>query len=230
MDNTKKVKEFIECTSPWLVDAKFEFSSEELDIIKEYGYKRKCPKGSLILETNDKMEELIVINKGIVRHYIMSIDGEEKTVAYSDHFLAIEALFHEQPILYNAEAIDDVEMYVVQKHNIDKILSVKSINMKILKALSMKTRVLGWQLQDLSFYDIDKKICRMLCCFFAHKVNVMDTITHKEIASITNLHRVTVSNAISRLKKDNVINIDIKGHVNIKNWDKLVEKGYGGLI
>ncbi len=234
MDGKNDVRDFIEHTSPWLFDARIVFTREEMDLIKKCGYKRRYPKGSVILRTNDKVNDLMVINKGLVRYYILSIDGEEKTVAYSDHFLALEAIFHEQPILYNTIAMEDVEIYFVIRQNIDKIISVKSLNNKILKALSMKTRVLGWQVHDLSFYDIDKKICRMLCCYFAYKEyqnNAMiSKLTHKEIANMTNLHRVTVTNAITRLKRDEVIDIDDEGHVHINNWNKLVEKGYGGLM
>lgn len=223
-------KTIFETTSPWYVESKIGcLAPEDLEFLRQYSTIETYDKNDVIIKSDTYIDKLYYINQGLIRCTLANSNGEEKTVYYNDRFIALECFFHRQPCAYKALAMKAVEVYAVDRKNSQFILEQKNIRDLIIKALSFKCRVLGWQVDDLSLCNPLEKVCRLLCCYISTDTpEQIIQLTHQELASLTGLHRVTITNNISKLKQLGLIQVNKDGHIVVLNWKALKEIGFDG--
>lgn len=219
-------------TSPWYPESLIDtLSSEEQALFTKAGIRCHYEPGSTIVQVNEYVDRIIYVAEGLIRSIVFSSDGTEKTVYYTDRFVALECFFHSQPCGYSAIAYNDVVAYEITRSDAEMLLDNRAICMMFLKVLSSKCRVLGWQVNNLTLASPLGKVCRMLCCYFtSEESGRIINLTHQEIASITGLHRVTVTKTINLIKDMNIIYVDKHGHISIRDWNKLKEIGFDGYL
>lgn len=197
----------ITTTSPWFTESRFDGVLEnDLRLIKELGHEQLYSKGSYIHFDGDYIKDFMYIDKGLARYFISNEDGIEKTVYYTDKFISIECYFHGQPAHTNCVAEEEIVLYSVHRKYEDLLMERKSIRNLVVKSLALKCRINGWQVSDLSLAKPIQRIARILCCYyFDEKPDSHHTLLHQEIADMTGLHRVTVTNYINELRKMGII-------------------------
>ena len=110
-----------------------------------------------------------------------------------------------------------------------------SINSRdnLLRSLSALCRILGWQVNDLAFCSTRVKVCRLLCCYalaMPEGNQFKVTLTHQNLAFMTGVHRVTITNILTQLRNEGLIEIGRNGHIVIKNWDEVMAIGFGDTL
>ena len=86
------------------------------------------------------------------------------------------------------------------------------VGFMLLRALIRKMRLLALQVEDLSFLDAQKRVVHILLTL-VHELGVekegalsiQKRITHDDLAHLTGLSRVTVTNILNYLEKLNII-------------------------
>lgn len=227
-------------TSPWL---KSQFlggtplHDEDINFLNEIGIKKTYTKGSVLLDMGNRGDNMFFLHNGTVRYTLLSPEGVEKPIIYvtPGGFVGEEAFLHKQPISYNAIAMDYVEATIINYKSYWDIIARPRIVNVILKSMSIKSRILVTQIEDLAFRNTVEKVARLLYCLLAEGGNLKaqhDNIglTHYELASLASAHRVSVSNAISELKKQGLISIDKNGGIIVDDIKKLRIKGFGELL
>ena len=229
MDSEKdRLKESIYTTAPWYIESNVgSLTIEDQAFLRNNSVILQYKPNEIIYSEGKIITELCYINKGVVRYDLNNSAGEIKTVFFTDRFLSLECFLHGQFALTNAIAVDEVEIFALPAELADDAFSRASIRNLALKALSIKCRILGWQVNDLSLCKPLEKICRLLCCYITsdqgrYKIH----LSHQELANLSGLHRVTVSNNISQLRRMKIIDSDKNGLIVVLDLEKLKEIGF----
>ncbi|WP_031517910.1 Crp/Fnr family transcriptional regulator [Desulfofalx alkaliphila] len=225
-------------TSPWVKSLLFEpesISADDRSFIDSIGVKKCYAKGTLIITMGSRGEKMYFLHKGMIRYYMLSVEGTEKPVIYAAAgcFVGEEAYFHNQPTIYNAMAMENVEVTEISSKYREEILSRTGLSQLLIRSLSIKARILAHQIEDLAFRNTTEKLSRLLYCLWLESRDDNDknkaikaTITQQELASIAGAHRVSITNAISKLKKDGIISTGRDGAIVVEKPDKLREYGF----
>lgn len=224
-------------TSPW-VKSQFlkseNMSEKDLALVQRVGEKKNYSKGAIITGMGSRGEHMYYVLKGTIRTSLLSVDGVEKPVVYVTPgcFLGEEAFFHRQPTIYSALAIEDVEVIEIDRKFLQDIINSPGLAHILLNSLSFKSRILASQIEDLAFRSTVEKVSRILYCILAETPGGKEKhesiqISQQELAAIAGAHRVSITNAISQLKKDEIIKTAKDGSIIVIDWGKLREKGFG---
>lgn len=222
----------IATTSPWFTESRLG-NIDEMDraFIKKYGKRQVYQKGSYILFDGDIVNAFLFIDKGLARCFVSNDEGIEKTVYRTDMFVAIECFFHGQPVHYNCIAEEDTVIYSLDESFKQKLMELSSIRYMVIHALALKCRVLGWQVADLSLSKPLQRIARILFCYyFDERSDINRPLLHQEIADMTGLHRVTVTNYINELRKMGIIEQTKHKTWTVNDRDALRDLAFEGEI
>lgn len=233
MDSNWEQQNFIEGTSLLRDQHKLgKLSPESIALFKNYSTRWCFKKGQTIFESGDYIHNLLYIDKGSIVYELISIEGDKKIVSYVNCFLSAESYFNRQPILYYAKALEDTEIYALDEQHIEEIVGQSDIRDFLFKSLSALCRILGWQVNDLAFCSTRVKVCRLLCCYalaMPEGNQFKVTLTHQNLAFMTGVHRVTITNILTQLRSEGLIEIG-RGHIVIKNWDEVMAIGFGDTL
>ncbi|AQS58137.1 Crp/Fnr family transcriptional regulator [Desulforamulus ferrireducens] len=230
-------KDALLSTSPW-VKAHFlkseHLHDDDMALLKQLGDEKQYAKGATIIDMGSKGEHMYFMLKGTARLSLLSAEGVEKPVAYVTQgcFLGEESYFHGQPTIYSAVAWEAVKAISLDRKHLKEIISRPGLAHILLNSVSYKSRVLAHQIEDLAFRSTIEKVSRILYCILAEtpqgkEKHASIPISQQELAGIAGAHRVSITNAISQLKKDGVIKTAKDGSIIVIDWDKLKEKGFG---
>lgn len=220
-------------TSPW-ISADFldleKLSDDDLAFIEEIGEKRVFPKGAELQSMGKRAEYMYYVQKGRTYTFLLSPEGVEKNVCYLNPgcFVGEELFFHGQPSLYTSIAMGEVEAIEIHRKHLSDIVARPNLAYILLKAISLKTRILATQIEDLAFRTTQERVARLLYCYLSEsKVKGKAGITQQELATIAGAHRVSITNAISQLKKEGIITTRRDGTITVQDWERLRIKGFG---
>ena len=226
-------------TSPWIQPSLFAYYNDPItNRWKKYFHLTEVSfyeKRSNIIAIGDKIHNKVYyVKKGIIQYNMIGKNGLEKvSMIIGPGCLSGEELFfHKQPSLYNAEAMTDVEVYTFSKEVfLDIIKKDFDISLFIMKVLALKCRVLATQVEDLSFRTTLEKVCRVLYCYYIYENQYTNSknslrLSHQDLANITGAHRVSITNTLSKLRKDGIIDHN-EGTLMIKDNFRLRKMGFG---
>ncbi|MCF8021096.1 MAG: Crp/Fnr family transcriptional regulator [Clostridiales bacterium] len=223
-------------TSPWInfnLLTNKESSDNTWEEYLHLSQKKSYTKSTNLTEVGDKLNTLFYIQKGIVQYIQIGKDGSQKCVVVVGPgcILGEEALFHNQPILYYAKALTRLEVYVFPKEVIKELIKTDyQISYFIINSLALKSRVLAAQLDDFTSRNTLEKLCRILYCFTSYDkqddTNFEYKLSHQELALLVGAHRVSITNTLKKLRKDNIINY-YNNNLIVKDRSKLREIGFG---
>ena len=109
--------------------------------------------------------------------------------------------------------LESSEIYYIQRDDLMKLIKkTPSIAFMLIRALIRKIRLLAFQLEDLSFLDAQKRVAHILLTL-GHELGVRKEdglhiqkgITHNDLAQLTGLSRVTVTNVLNYLERLHII-------------------------
>lgn len=204
---------------------------ESLKDFFEQGQKQVVKKGYIIINQGDIVERIYFLTKGKLKITILTDTGEEKLFwyAYPHTIFGDAPFFCKLPCNGTITAEEESE---VSSHDYESFYRILYNNPKVIEyfltTMSKKVQILTGQVKDISYNSPSIRINKLLysltkqygkACSKGIELNL--NITHKEIAFLTGLHRVTVTNIINKLKKEGIVDIPKRGKLIVTDLEKL---------
>lgn len=203
---------------------------DEIKMICKNSNVKSYEKGEVIFFEEDDSRNLYLLVNGQVKLTMLSPEGKEKvlTILQEGDLFGEISLFDHNPHPVTAEVQKKARLLTLPFSKLEKMIVQKpQLALKIIEALSKKTRLLTSQVRDLVFHDAVEKMASLLIRFgedFGREENgriKIDLIlTHQEIANLLGVSRVTVTKTINKLIDNNLITIENR-HIIILNEDEL---------
>lgn len=191
----------------------------------------KIKKGNIIFYEGDQPDRLYCVKQGFVKMYHSSNEGRE-TVIYlygPGSILGIRALTSQDKCLkHTAEAMTDTEIVTISRGEyLDILAKHPEYIIDLLHIFITRLNHTEKKLEGFIITDTTARVANFLAeCTqrFGEKSKLGITLpiplTHQRIAEFVGSFRETVTGAISKLEKDNVLTIN-RGNVTILNLKKL---------
>ncbi len=189
-------------------------------------------KGETILRGDEIPNGIFYINKGYVRNYLFSENGDEFTfiISRKGDFFPVAWTFNKSRKPYFFQSITPCIIY---KRSREDFLTFLNENPDVLlystDRLTKRVDGLLERMGQMAFGNAYQKVCSILLILserFGQEENgiliIKIPLTHKDIANLLGVARETVSVEIAKLKKENIIQNAGK-HIRILNPKKLKE-------
>ena len=196
-----------------------ELSQAENNKIYKISSLKSYSKGNIIFYEGDQPKKLKLLLDGIVRVYKVDAKGNEVTLHFFQPQTLIAETAHMQKINYPATAIceTDCKFLEIDYKLFEKdFLRNPDISLKIIQSLSKKVKAL----QDVISTNLTMNTFNRLCKFICENENHIQELSHKKIAAILNITPETLSRHLSRLKKENIITVNVR-KINIIDKEQL---------
>lgn len=199
-----------EHNNPWFKLSK-DYWRELTDKLTPVSYS----KNTVIYNQGDSLKHAFIVKSGRVRLGYYSKDGEEMGIYIAEE----NGIFGETVALpgyqtnYTATAIVDSEIYQVPVNLLLQTIKNNSdFALKMILMLSHKVRIYSSQEIELSSTETYERICHALL-YLAQTygketkdgIKISIKFTHQELANMTHLSRVSVSNVFSELSKEDIV-------------------------
>lgn len=205
------------------------FSAEEAGLSKDVwqclgssGTPVLYAKEQIIYMQGERAIRFYYLTTGQVKTFISSERGGEKilTVYRAGDIFGEASFFDEMPRVSSAVALTDCKIIPVDRDTILRYFQADPhLALSMLKYLARTVRMLGDQVDSISFLPADKRVAALLlklCGGNEGKINC----THEEISKTVGVSRVTVSRILNDFSKKGWISTSYRS-VDIKDCGKL---------
>lgn len=212
--------------SHWIDNNKFDYSYMTKNL-KPHFYKEN----EVIYNQDDITDCVYLVQKGRICLSVLSNSGKKKSFFIAEEgciFGELSAIDN-QPNFCSSIAVADSYIYEIQKNLFINELSLNNeLCLEVLRLLVIKMRLMATQVEQLSFHDSQYKVYyAILNLINQHSLHSSDNyyltikFTHQEMADLTGLSRVTVSQIMSDLIKKGIL--DKQGsHLVVKNLGPII--------
>lgn len=193
------------------------------------GRKLEFAKGEIILRAGDEPQGVYLIEHGHMKVYSLSKEGNEHTHIFyqpGDIFPVIWAFKDVTRNVYY-QAIEPLTLWLVPKDRFKQFVSTNAqTTMVVLEQTTDMFRMYAGRIDNLLYSNSYERTAYLLLSLMNHVGEHAgdDTdwriglpITHQDIANSVNLSRETVSRAMERMKRKELIAYDEKRRIIIKN-------------
>ena len=204
--------------------------------ITHLGIRRKFLKDTQIFDITEPINGIYYIKKGSVEVILNTQHGPEKVLYY----VGTGCIFGEVSCFVagdsgeaHVRARSDTECYFFNREIIEGAIANKypDLLIELIRAEAYKIRMYGVLLQDRLNNNNFIRVCKMLVYLVRYRnivindiqeqVNLVPDLTQNNFAKLMGVHRVTVTKAISRLKKIGIISHFSKKKLTILNFPAL---------
>lgn len=199
-----------------------------LNAINKDTYAKKFSKNELVMTADSAIHRIaIVANRGRMKiSAINHQNGEEYTaylLTFGDIF-NVTTFFDGKKDHLQAVALDDLDILFC---NIDIARSwinrFEDLNKNLLRYLSDRLHMVQEYNLDKTFYSIEIRLARLIYNNIAsdeNTLNLINDLSHQELASMLGTSRAVVNRNLQKLKKDDLIAIKRK-NILIKDYEKM---------
>lgn len=208
MTNQKKGGSPYFSDSPYVTDNVGKFT-EELKTLLTISRMRHYQSGQIIYMQGEKSRHFYFVGQGRVKVSIFRENGSEKILAIQENntFFGESAAFDRYPYFATATALEESDIYTINIDDAEALLkNHPEVSLLVITAIIRKLRLLGLQVEDLSFLDAQKRVAHILLKLMQEVgeetgagILIKKRITHEDLANITGLSRVTVTNVLNHL-------------------------------
>lgn len=202
------------------------------------GAARHYRKNELIFQAGAPGEHVYFLSRGRAKIYELSPTGKELILWYcfpGEMFGLAEVYRCGQREVY-ARACSDMDVVSVNQGQFKQFLeSHPAAAMLTVDILSCRLRILGNMLLNLASDDVMSRLAKLLtrlCASYGktqgNEVLLDIPLTHQEIADMISASRQTVSSALSKLRRQGILQIE--NHcIHIKDQNILRQSGYDSI-
>jgi CRP/FNR family cyclic AMP-dependent transcriptional regulator len=202
---------------------------------------REFKKGEIIIFQNEKPQTAFLVIEGIVKAYNISVDGDEKPVAFYDANSIFPGAWLygkiDNSAFYYEAFTSYVVLSVVPK---DEFVAFIKTNPELLfmeldryvsdkLGSSMRLNALEYsKARDKLLYTLHYLALNYGHATAPHKVEIKLSLTHQDFANLTGLTRETAATELNKLKKIKIINYGKHSlySVNLKSLVNLLHDSY----
>lgn len=186
---------------------------EDLEILAGMVTLRRCPKGCLIINRNDRGGCMYLLVSGRVKVSLVSGEGRELALNYIEapgHFGEM-SLVDAEPRSADVIAVSDVEVLALDAKDLSSAIQVQPrLALTLIATLSKRLRSTIARLEDLAFHDATHRVARVLlniatAAYESQGVPLVTGFTHYEVATLAGTSRETASRVISTLGRDGML-------------------------
>lgn len=196
---------------------------------KKHHYK----KGEMILRGGDAPQGVYFINKGYVKDYSISKDGEELTLIIfkPEDFFPMQWVFNDRISLHYYEAMSAVELWRCSKEEFIKFIKANpEVLFELTSHILIRMGGIMQRMEYLAFGNAYEKIASILLILserFGKKVGknivIQVPLVHKDIAELLGIARETASISLKKLERKKIIEYH-RRLIFVKNTRKLQEE------
>jgi CRP/FNR family cyclic AMP-dependent transcriptional regulator len=175
-------------------------------------------KGKIIELTNERKDSVFFLKRGSVKIVNTTTDTVKYIVKrgniFGELFLFDKSIATEEV----AYALEDCVICYIKSTQMENLMEKhKSLKNGVLKVYGLRIKKLERRLHDLLYKDSPTRIKEFITDYLDEFGETNDTgkrvaknlLSHKEIANLTNTSRQTVSNVLSKMRKEGIIDYDI---------------------
>lgn len=196
--------------SPWISD-----SLERWSILTEGRKLIRIKKETSLYHQGDPFDLVYLIHSGRVRITSYQTDGSERQlyIAEKGSLIGENSFVLRQPHTSSAVAIVDSLVYAIPYAELSDLLQKNfSLCQNVMQMICRKHNILYSQLLEKSFSQSLRRISQVLLNLVKQYgeptpqgVRIGIRFTHQDVANITGISRVTVSNTLNRLADEGVL-------------------------
>ncbi|MBT3347222.1 MAG: Crp/Fnr family transcriptional regulator [Thiotrichales bacterium] len=186
--------------------------------------------GEMLFSKGDSVDKFYIVRNGSVRLFLLSSDGNEKTVNIlrpGDSFAEAMMFADEAAYPVNSHILEDSELFAFCNKTYREIMHENTdAAFAVMRDLSMRLQHYVQEIDQLCLHTATHRLISYLLGFApADKPSYSFTLPTKKnmVASMLSIQRETLSRIFSKLKKEKLIEVD-GTNINILNTDKLREK------
>ncbi len=206
--------------------------------VTHLGIRRNFVKNSQVFDIANPIDGIYLVKKGAVEVILHTQHGPEKVLYY----VGPGCIFGEVSCFVAGESGEarvrariDTECYFFSRETLEGVISEEypHLLIELIRAAAYKIRMYGVLLQDSLNSDNFVRVCKMLVYLVHFKqvqvdieqkeVRLQPDLTQNDMARLMGVHRVTVTKAISRLKKMGIIEHFSKTALEISDFPGLVQ-------
>jgi CRP/FNR family transcriptional regulator len=206
---------------------------QQLEMITDTIIRKKYKKGEVVFLQGSLLDGLYIINSGKIKIFKYTKEGKEQIlyILSDGDFFGELSLLRAEEVSFNAEAMDDVSICMIQKKDFDEILALNpEISVKILDIIGGRLSRLETLVQSLGTKDIEARIAQMLLElaeeFGLQKKNSIEMevpLTREDMANFIGVTRETISRKLSHLQDEGIIHLIGNKKIVILNIEGLKE-------
>lgn len=182
-------------------------------------------KGKIIELTDKHKNSVFFLKRGSVK-IVNTTNDTVKYVVKRGNLFGELALFDKE--VANEEvayALEDCVICYIESEQMENLMEKhKSLKNGVLKVYGLRIKKLERRLHDLLYKDSPTRIKEFIADYLDEFGETKDTgkriaknlLSHKEIANLTNTSRQTVSNVLSKMRKEGIIDYDVQFISSIK--------------
>ena len=204
-------RKYRQIDSPWV-----DMSHLDWGPLTDERYARHFFRGHIFYGQQEYSENVFIIKRGRVAMCLCTPEGDMRNTMVLDAgcMFGNQTLFDGSPNSCQAEVVsDEAEVYVIPKEEASsRIRDNFQMTHNILMQSNRINRMLLTQIELMSFHHSEGRVCFYLLHLaeqYSEEKNGQKLLyirfTHQDIAEITGLSRVCVSNIISGLVKDRIL-------------------------
>jgi CRP-like cAMP-binding protein len=166
------------------------------EIFKLYGHVHTYSPKEIIFQKGDDVNEIYLVSKGRVRAYCLNKYGNEITLFYinENHLIGIEAIANILIRKVNVDSITDVILYSINANVLLENCVKNKISLQDLMGFFItKVTMLSDYICCSRFLKNDEKLAYFLYSNCIREESVILQYTHEQIASVTDMNRVSVT-------------------------------------
>lgn len=191
------------------------FTEEQLLLLKEIAHIRQFKKGELLFLEGDSPDAFYIVKTGEVDIIRGAPGGKEIILERmkSGDFFGEMAIIDDNKRSATARIVKDTHLFVMEERVFVKFIRDNpEIVIKIIAELSRRLRIANQDIEDLAFYDVEKRLKRLLLRLadVNNKKNegiIYKKVTHREMAKYIGTSRETVTRLLHKLEKNKMIKL-----------------------
>ncbi len=217
-------------SSPWICAHNKGWSA-----ITHLGERRVHPKGGIVHGMGKGVDRLYYLARGRIRFSLTYVTGLEKVLWYmeSENVFGAAPFFTQTPyknVLSILRATEECEVYAFTRECFRNTILTQypELVYELLENMAHKMTLALNRGGDMA--PVPSRICKMLLYLLEREIRNQGGdleienpgISLQELALVLGVHRVTLHNAIKKLKDENVVHMFNKKRIVVADMDKLL--------
>lgn len=194
------------------VPAFFQASNEALHEIKKLLTKKHIRRGKAVYLSGDPVTNLYIAESGKIEISKTDEQGRRLTLWYikPSEVFCVPSVLTGQAIA-DAEAAEDSALYCLAREDFEGLLvRYPELAVGLLRCLAGRVRSYSKSVDSVAFNSAANRIAGILLAYHAKGAadELICSLSRNEIISLTGTCRETVSRALNKFKKDNIITME----------------------